>query len=336
MSISAENLDDLLRLACEWQDQGRAVAIATVVQTWGSAPRQAGSMLICEAGGAFAGSVSGGCVEVSVIESAAAVIGEQRSKLLEFGVSDEDAWSVGLACGGRIRVLVEPLDTAKRAIVDELLQVKASKRSCVLAIQLGDAQQRFVDLTDPDPLANAAVHALRADKATSILLPEGEVFLVPINPALRLIVVGAVHIAEPLIQIARLAGYAVTLIDPRQAFARGERFDDTPLLVDWPDIALRQVVLDTRTAVVALTHDPKIDDPALQAAVRSPAFYVGALGSTRTHERRCARLQEQGLSAELLQRIHAPVGLNIGARSPAEIAISIVAQMTSVLRQREL
>jgi xanthine dehydrogenase accessory factor len=272
---------------------------------------------------------------VSVIESAQAVIAEQQPRLLEFGVSDEDAWSVGLACGGRIRVWVEPLTAAKRAIVDELLQVSISKLPRVLAIRLSDAEQRFIDPASPDPLAQAAADALRADKAASLALAEGEIFLLPVNPPLRLIIVGAVHIAESLIQIAGLAGYESTVIDPRQAFARTERFVGTALLVDWPDVALHHLALDARTAVVALTHDPKIDDPALRTAVQSPAFYVGALGSTRTHERRRARLQEQGLSAQTLQRIHGPVGLNIGARSPAEIAISIVAQMTSVLRQRE-
>jgi xanthine dehydrogenase accessory factor len=161
-------------------------------------------------------------------------------------------------------------------------------------------------------------------------------FLQPWNPPLRMLVVGAVHIAQPLVAMATLAEYAVTIVDPRQAFATQERFPGVALSGDWPDQALRALAPDARTAVVVLTHDPKLDDPALAVAVRSPAFYVGALGSRKTHAARLERLRAHGLSEPELARIHAPVGLDVGARSPAEIAVSILAQVTERLRKPPL
>jgi xanthine dehydrogenase accessory factor len=226
-----------------------------------------------------------------------------------------------------------------RGTLKALLAARASTRPVVLLTPLDGAAQRLLDarglelleLTDPE-LGQAAQGALRGDRATTLMRGGVEILITPHNPPLRLIVVGAVHIAEALCTMARAAGYAVSLVDPRSAFLRPERFPGTALMSDWPQQAFAKLNPDTRTAVVLLTHDPKIDDPALLATLPTDAFYIGALGSTRTHARRLERLAAQGVTPEALSRIHGPAGLSIGARSPAEIAVSVLAQMTQVLR----
>lgn len=174
---------------------------------------------------------------------------------------------------------------------------------------------------------------LASDRAAVVEGPDGAWFLNPFNPPLRLILVGAVHIAQPLALIGSLAGYDVTVIDPRTSFASAERFPDVALVTDWPDEAMAALAPDARTAIVTLTHDPKLDDPALHAALRSPAFYIGSLGSKKTHAARVARLAEAGFAQDDIARIHGPVGLSIGAKSPAEIAVSIMAEITETLRR---
>jgi xanthine dehydrogenase accessory factor len=218
----------------------------------------------------------------------------------------------------------------KRELLDELLREARAKRPVVLATDLGSgAQQLHRPGSATGPLAEAVDRALLRDEAQRL---EGW-FLQPFNPPLRLLVVGAVHIAQPLVAMARLAGYEVVVVDPREAFASAARFPEVMIRSEWPDRALEQLALDARTAVVTLTHDPKLDEPALGVALRSPAFYVGALGSRKTHAARLERLRALGLGEELLARIHAPVGLAIGARSPAEIAVSILAEVTDRLRR---
>jgi xanthine dehydrogenase accessory factor len=217
----------------------------------------------------------------------------------------------------------------KRALLDELLLEARAKRPVVLATELSSgAQQLHRPGSAAGPLAEAVERALRRDEAQRV----EDWFFQPFNPPLRLLVVGAVHVAQPLVAMARLTGYEVVIVDPREAFASAARFPEVTLRSEWPDRALEQLAPDARTAVVTLTHDPKLDEPALGVALRSPAFYIGALGSRKTHAARLERLRALGLGDELLARIHAPVGLAIGARSPAEIAVSILAEMTQRLR----
>lgn len=318
------DITDLPKLALDWHRAGRGVAIATVVQTWGSAPRAVGSQLVIDADGAMEGSVSGGCVEGAVIVDAMEALDDGKPRVLEFGVSDDEAFAVGLACGGEIKVLVEPVGAALPVPVLEAL-VDARANTAPVAY-VTDLETGGGSLAGPD----AYPDRFRLDR--SGVEEDGRTFVAVHNPPLRMIIVGAVHIAQPLVTMARACGYAPVVIDPRGAFGSEARFPGETIVDDWPDEAIAALKPDARTAVVTLTHDPKLDDPAIQAALRSDVFYLGCLGSTRTHAKRVARLQEAGFSQAEIARIHAPVGLDIGGRQPAEIAVSIMAEVISSLR----
>ncbi|PUB13240.1 XdhC family protein [Yoonia sediminilitoris] len=318
-------ITDLPALALDWHRAGRGVAIATVVQTWGSAPRAVGSQLVITADGAMEGSVSGGCVEGAVITEAIDALEDGKPRVLEFGVSDDEAFAVGLACGGEIKVLVEPVGTALPiALLEELVAARAQKTPVAYVTDLVNGNPRLAPRDSyPD--------RFRLDR--SGVEEDGRTFVAVHNPPLRMIIVGAVHIAQFLVVMARACGYAPTLIDPRAAFGSQDRFPGETILEDWPDEAMATLKPDHRTAVVTLTHDPKLDDPAIQAVLASEAFYLGCLGSKRTHAKRVARLEEAGFDAAQIARIHAPVGLDIGGRNPAEIAVSIMAEVTQSLRK---
>jgi xanthine dehydrogenase accessory factor len=225
------------------------------------------------------------------------------------------------------------------AVLEDLLEARRGKRPAVLATRLESGEQALLFPLDPDTPAlhrewptAAAADALRSDRS-GVVEHDGErVFLRPYNPPVRLIVVGAVHVSQPLAQLATIAGIEVTVVDPRSAFASAERFPGTLLDLRWPNEAVPGLNPDHRTAIVTLTHDPKLDDPALEAALDSDAFYIGALGSRKTHQKRLARLREGGTDERSLQRIKGPIGLDIGARTPAEIAVAILAELIGHLR----
>ena len=316
-------MDRAQELALEWHRAGRKSALATVVETWGSAPRRTGAQLVIAGDGEMQGSVSGGCVEGAVVIEAMDALADGAPRLLEYGVSDGDAFAVGLACGGTIRILVEPVDDALEATLSEMVVAKAVRRRLAYVVNLQDFSRHVTD----------EGFASRFATDRSGVEEDGQTFVAVHNPPLRLVIVGAVHIAQALVPMARIAGYAPMVVDPREAFASTARFPDTTLSHDWPDEALEAIGLDARTALVLLTHDPKLDDPALHLALKSDAFYIGALGSKRTHGKRAERLQEAGFDTDQIARIHGPVGLNIGAASPQEIAVAVLAQMTQVLRQ---
>ena len=315
--------------ALAWHRAGKGAALATVIETWGSAPRQAGSQLAISGEGEMTGSVSGGCVEGAVITEALDALQDRKPRILTFGVSDETAFAAGLACGGTIRVLVEPVGEGVEALPEPLLaaltEARAAARAVAIATTPASWERRLLQPGD-DPAVDTRFKSDRSGMEA-----DGR-FIAIHNPPLRLIVIGAVHIAQPLLTIARACGYAPSLIDPRAAFGSAARFPGETLLDDWPDEALAALKPDARTAIVTLTHDPKLDDPAIRFALTSPAFYLGCLGSTRTHAKRVERLSAAGFTPDQIARIHAPVGLNIGARTPAEIAVSIMAQITETLR----
>ncbi|MEM9795417.1 MAG: XdhC family protein [Pseudomonadota bacterium] len=318
--------EDAPRAALDWHRAGKGAALATVIETWGSAPRPRGSQLAISEDAELVGSVSGGCVEGAVVAEALDAMGDGRHRVLEYGVSDDEAFAVGLACGGRIKVLLEPVGgTLSPDLLGELLARKARNEPVG---QVVDVATGAAHLLGPGDGLDARLRGDRSD-----FEPDGQTFVTLHAPPLRLAIVGGVHIAQALVPMARAAGYAVTIIDPRDAFASEARFPDTALVHDWPDETMVAFAPDARSAVVLLTHDPKLDDPALQIALASPAFYVGALGSTRTHAKRVDRLQEAGLDETAIARIDAPIGLDIGARSPGEIAVAILAAMTQALRK---
>lgn len=312
--------------ALAWHEAGTGAALATVVKTWGSAPRRVGAQLVVGGDGRIEGSVSGGCVEGAVIVEALEALEDGRHRVLEFGVSDDDAFAVGLACGGTIQVLVEPVGGAlNEALLRDLVQARAARMPVAYCADL-EGEGRSLHRSGFES-------RMRLDR--SGVEEDGRTFVAVHNPPLRLLVVGAVHIAQALVPMARMAGYDLTVIDPRETFASPARFPDTGLRTDWPDEAIAELGLDTRTGLVLLTHDPKIDDPAIEAALRSDVFYIGALGSKRTHAKRLERMRAAGFPDTVLERIHGPVGLDIGAAGPAEIAVSIMAEMTQVLRRGE-
>lgn len=312
----------------DWLNHGRKVAVATVVDAWGSSPCPAGSLLaICD-DGRFEGSVSGGCIEGSVVTEALAVLDEGRPRLMEYGIPDDRAWEVGLACGGRLSVFVEA--AAEPAMVRALVD----NPPLALVTDLDSGRHALVGaagVTGDLPLVPEVIEDARAalgeDRSRRLAGADRHLFATVFSRQLRLIVIGAVHIAQILAPMASMAGFRVTVVDPRQSFASPERFSGLDVSHDWPDEALAASALDDQTAVVTLSHDPKLDDPALQVALRSPAFYIGALGSRKTQASRSERLRSLGFGADDLARIHGPIGLDLGGRHAAEIAVAILAQI---------
>lgn len=299
--------------------------------------------------GEFVGSVSGGCVETAVMEEARAVLAGGQAKLLEYGVTNDRAWEVGLACGGSVQVFLERLDG--RVLLDEIAAALRERRTLVLRTELEDLETEAgapseahngscsvtVTFGNSDSAGGEGLaemdSAMPGQARSEIVTMEGREFFVDvIAPPPRVLIVGAVHIAQALVPMARAAGLEVIVVDPRTTFATADRFPDTPMVHAWPAAAFAELGLDAHTAVVALTHDPKLDDPALTAALEGDVFYVGALGSRRTHARRVERLSGNGVAATALERIHAPIGLDIGARTPGEIAASILAEVVRELR----
>jgi len=338
---------DVLPEIESWRAAGEAIALATVVETWGSAPRTLGAKMAVSATGKIAGSVSGGCVEGAVVEAAGQVLKSGQPRLLRFGVTDDDAWEVGLACGGRIEVFVAPLDPE----LHELLRsaIAAERPAAMATVVSGpDAIVGRALMTADDvpprgtlgesldePAIAAAREALIDGKTRMLPLGDMRVLVEAFPPSPTLVIVGGVHIAVALVSLAKSLGYRTVVIDPRKAFGSESRFSHADkLLSGWPDDALREIGLNRATAVAVLTHDPKLDDPALRVALPSTAFYVGALGSRKTQEKRRARLLEAGLDESHLARLHAPIGLDLGGRSPEEIALSVMAQIVAERNSR--
>ncbi len=342
---------DILPDVDRWLEQGKSVALATVAATWGSAPRKVGANMAMTPDGEITGSVSGGCVEGAVFEAGVQVLETGKPTLLKFGVADEDAWNVGLACGGTIEVFVQPLDLG---IFQALKQALDREMEVARVVQISDPAPELPSdmlvFADGDSIGSqgetwapmavtAAQEALAAGVSSRKVLttdPRPVDLLVEVHPpSPLLVVVGGVQIALALVRIARVVGYRTIVIDPRRAFGSRERFAEVDRLIQaWPDEAFREVNLTSSTAVVMLTHDPKIDDPAFFAALPSPVFFIGALGSKKTHADRRQRLHNAGLAWDAIDRIHGPVGLDIGGQSPEEIALAIMAQVIAARNQR--
>ncbi len=330
--------DDIRR----WLARGDRVALATVVATRRSAPRPVGAKLAVSAQGELAGSVSGGCVENEVYESAREVLAGGPPRLLTYGISDDLALSVGLPCGGEIDVFVEEV---RPPLVEGLLQaVERSERAVVLTVLAGadlgaellvtDDGQRIGDA--PEELAEWAPRLIRKGRSGVVEIDGRDVFADVYGPPPRLLIYGAIDTAEALSRAAQEIGWRPIVADARARFATPERLPSAAeIIVAWPEETLAQVRPDDATAVVVLTHDDKFDVPMISGALATDAFYIGALGSRRNQERRRERLLEAGVDEAALERVSGPCGLDIGAQTPAETAISILAEIMAVRAARE-
>lgn len=317
----------VLATALAWMQAGHRVALATVTRTQGSSPRPLGSQLAVREDGRFVGSVSGGCVEAVVIATALEVLAEGRPQTLEFGVDEDTGFDVRLACGGTIQVDVTP---AMQPVLDHLESRRTAREEAWAVLDREHGRWCAVDreATDSVGLPKALLARIQTTAdPTLIETDDGSWMVLPVAPSIRVILIGAVHIADTLVRISEAAGYWPILVDPRQAFADPERFPGATVRCQWPQEALPELGVDARTAIVTLTHDAKIDDPALALAIESDAFYIGALGSRKTHAARRERLKAAGHREDAIDRIHGPVGVSIGSRTPAEIAVSIAAQI---------
>ncbi len=343
---------ELLEQIEAWVDNGQSVALATVIKTWGSSPRPVGASMALTADGGMAGSISGGCVEGAVIDASLEVIKSGKTVRLHFGVVDSEAWEIGLACGGEIEVFVRVFSRKQLEIWKSAFQSDESFCSALLVsgpekllgkelifLEDGNTLGDDFPITQQQSVVKAVGDLITKSKAPSQTIEAdnlGELFLNRIQMKPTLIIVGGVHIAVPLVNLAEIVGFEVIVIDPRKLFSTEERFPGVKqVLGEWPEKAFQKIQVNQSTAIVMLTHDPKIDDPALKIALASRAFYIGALGSKKTHKKRVDRLMADGVDSEKLNLIHAPIGLNLGGRSPEEIALAVIAEIVQVWNSAE-
>lgn len=337
-----QNVLDVIGSAGQWLKGEDAIALATVIDTWGSAPVPVGGQMLVSADGKFLGSVSGGCVEAEVIAQAEDIIKAGAGtppKTLEFGIADETAWRVGLPCGGSIQVYVERLSAkgADAATVTRLITAREKRQGLVLATTLKTGARQIIaddEAIPAGPLAEDIARAFATGESRTVETAEGPAFVQALLPPPRLMIIGATHIGQVLAELAAMVDLNADVIDPREAFASAARFPGKTVVTQWPGEALAALGLDRYTAVVALAHVGNIDDEALEAALKAPCFYVGALGSRRSHAKRRERLSEKGFGDADFARIRGPIGLDIGAVTPAEIAVSIIAEIIAARRTK--
>ncbi|MBA9049704.1 MULTISPECIES: XdhC family protein [Streptomyces] len=353
---------DIAQGLSSWSASGKRFAVATVVRTWKSAPRQAGSSLAVAEDGEVIGSVSGGCVEGAVYELASEVLESGEPALVTYGVSDDDALAVGLTCGGTIEILVRPAGAGRFPGLPGVLAAMDAGRPVAVVSPLPDEGGG----AEPDPtpapagqmivtpsgaqgtlggprldaavveraqglLAQGSTGVMRVGRAGEERRDDVAVFVESFAPPPRLLVFGAIDFASAVARIGKFLGYHVTVCDARPVFATRRRFPDADeLVVDWPHRCLESTEVDENTVICVLTHDPKFDVPLLQRALRTPARYIGAMGSRRTHEDRLRRLREEGMTEAELSRLSAPIGLDLGARTPEETAVAIMAEVIAL------
>ena len=330
---------EILADLSKWHAAGKQIALATVVKIYGSAPRGLGAKMAVNEDGEMTGSVSGGCVEGAVVVESLEVIRKQAAKLLHYGVTQDQAIQVGLACGGEIDIFVEPLDAELFTMLnDDLSQqrligmVKVIKGEETGAFILADLDGEKRSKNFPPEIKDSALidleKALKSQQSSREMLGERELFFDVLPPEPKMVIVGAVHIAIPLVKFARETGFYTIVLDPRSAFATEERFGHADALIkQWPQEYFMQNPPDEGTYVVTVSHDEKLDVPAMAAACQSKAYYVGALGSKKTFAGYRTQMASAGVDVEKIDRILSPVGLEIGARGPEEIALAIIAQV---------
>ena len=295
-----------------WAEAGEDIALATVVETWGSSPRPLGSKMAVTRSGKMAGSVSNGCIEGAVFDEAQKILKSRAPRVAAFGVTDDVAFEVGLACGGHIEVFVQPLGPVHRRLMKKLERDEPA----TLRTDLITGEAELVD---------------GAPSGAELARRDGDLFVEPFRRPAHLIIIGAIHIAIPLHRLARTMGYRVTVVDARAKFATKERFPEADeLIVAWPDEAMARLIIDNSTYVVILTHDPKFDLPALRSVLTKDAGYIGAIGSRKTNQNRFDALRAEGFTEAQLARVHGPIGLDLGGRGAEETALGILAEITAV------
>jgi xanthine dehydrogenase accessory factor len=311
---------DILDTLERWAGDGLRFATATVVKTERSAPREPGAALAVSERGEVAGSVTGGCVEPAVYDEARAVLAGGPPRLVSYGIADEEAFEVGLPCGGTVHIF---LTAGEPELVRELASRLREEQPVALAMNIAGAAIGKQELMPLDGHFEPVI--------------EGDTFFLPFAPRPEMYVFGAVDHAAAVARIGRFLGYRVTVCDARARFATRERFPDVDeLVVEWPDEFLRRAPVDERTAICVLTHDHKFDVPLLKVALETPAGYIGAMGARRTTENRNERLRAEGVRDEQLTRIHAPIGLSIGSRTPEEVAVAVAAEIVATRRQAQV
>lgn len=345
-------MHELLAQVRRLQNAGERVALATLVDVLRSAPRDPGAVMAIASGGTILGSISGGCVESALAQEAARVLRDGNARVIEYGLSDSDARAVGLSCGGTLTVLVEALEPGETAALERRLTTETLLAECARLDDGGRANRLFIfedsllgslGNTRLDDVAASDVRA-SIGEATEIRTygdegePHGDVrvFIHRALPKPRMYVFGAIDFAHAMVRVAKFLGYNVTLCDARAAFATPQRFPEADrVVVAWPDDFLRESPVDERTVIVALTHDEKFDIPLIRAALETNAGYIGVMGSRRTNEHRAAQLRELGATEDALARLSAPVGLDLGARTPEETAIAIAAEIIALRHGRQ-
>jgi len=328
---------DIVPTLLKWHKENRIFAVARVLSTWGSAPRRPGAGMLISQDMDVVGSVSGGCIEGSVIEAASLVLQSGLPQRLEYGVDDERAWSVGLSCGGHVHILVETWTSFEGSGFVEALEADAP---FVLASRVGvhasthnvvyaDGSMAGEEPAIVDAVSDAALAALLERESRETNVDNERIFLHAFPARQKLVIVGGADITVKLLAFAKAMDFETVVVDPREVFTSSDRFDVNPdhFYIEWPQDILPRLVLDEHTYAVLLTHDPKIDDPALHVLLKRPVAYIGALGGKRTQEKRNERLLLAGFSEDQIERIHGPVGIDIGAASPTEIALSIIAEI---------
>lgn len=335
-------MDDIADVIETWRRTGAKVALATVIKVDGSAPRDEGAKMAIAQDGRIAGSVSGGCVESAVAEAAMEVLETNTPSIARFGINKAMMWDVGLSCGGAIDVFIEPapelVPQARPRIAAAICTIVRGGSGVGRKMLVEEDGRIASSLGDPgldERAKEAALRLLEGGQSRTVPLDGYDVFIDISLPPARLLIVGAVHIGVALCKMASLAGFSVTVIDPRETLCNRERFPDAAeLVVDWPEDALSRIVLDDRTYVAVLTHDEKFDDPTLLRVLPTRVRYVGAIGSKKTQAARRQRLADAGIAAEAIDRLHGPIGLDVGAQSPEEIAVAILAEMLAVKYRR--
>lgn len=309
----------------QWWRAGKQVALARVIATWGSSPRPVGACMFISGNGDMLGSVSGGCVEGAVVRAAQTVLSTHETKMLNYGVADEDAWAVGLSCGGKLRVLLQPWN--ENELTTELFKQQEQNKGCVLVTKLVDGAPDNNLYSDEETIKDDFVREAFQHRISQVAEKDNqEYFIHTLPPRSRLLIIGAAHITADLIKLANDFDFETTVIDPRKTFAERTFFSVQPdrIIQAYPSEVLPDMVLDAYTYAVILSHDPKIDDDALKILLRKPVVYIGALGSRKNHEKRSKRLQDAGFTETEINRINAPIGVDIRAQGAKEIALSIM------------